>query len=106
MNGDPSKIVPLPLNPNEPRYYFWDRFHQYLSYLVENASHVRMQEVNVTYQLPIKSLQKFNMTRLMVYVQGNDLFTVYANEAKEDPEYPLGTMNPRPKLTVGFKCEF
>ena len=106
MNGDPSKIVPLPLNPNEPRYYFWDRFHQYLSYLVENASHVRMQEVNLTYSLPIKSLKKFSMTRLMVYAQGNDLFTVYANDAKEDPEYPLGTMNPRPKLTVGFKCEF
>lgn len=106
MNADPSKIVPLPLNPNEPRYYFWDRFHQYLSYLVENASHVRMQEVNLTYNLPIKSLKKFSMARLMVYAQGNDLFTVYANEAKEDPEYPLGTMNPRPKLTVGFKCEF
>ena len=106
LNGDPSKIVPLPYNPNEPRYYFWDRFHQYLSYLIENASHFRMQEVNLTYNLPRQLLQKYSMTRLQVFAQANDLFTVYWNDAKEDPEYPLGTMNPRPKMTFGIKCEF
>ena len=106
MNGDPSKIVPLPLHDNEPRYYFWDRFHQYLSYLVENASHLRMQEVNLTYSLPQKLLSKFSMSRMQVYAQGNDLFTLYWNDAKEDPEYPLGTMNPQPKLTLGLRCEF
>jgi hypothetical protein len=46
------------------------------------------------------------MTRLQVFAQANDLFTVYWNDAKEDPEYPLGTMNPRPKMTFGIKCEF
>ena len=106
MNGDPSQIVPLPYNTNEPRYYFWDRFHQYLDYLIESASHIRMQEVNLTYTLPLSSLKKFNMARVMVYAQGNDLFTLYANDVKEDPEFPLGTMNPRPRLTIGFKCEF
>lgn len=106
MNGDPSKIVPLPYNPNEGRYYFWDRFHQYLSYLIENASHVRMQEVSLSYALPKHLLSRFKMDRLQVFAQGNDLFTIYANKAKEDPEYPLGTMNPRPKVTFGIKCEF
>ncbi|HEY0677851.1 MAG TPA: SusC/RagA family TonB-linked outer membrane protein [Chitinophagaceae bacterium] len=106
MNGDPSKIVPLPLNANEPRYYFWDRFHQYLDYLVVNASHVRMQEVNLTYGLPRTILSKLSMSRMLLYVQGNDLFTIYANDAGEDPEYPLGTMNPRPRFTFGLKCEF
>jgi outer membrane receptor protein involved in Fe transport len=105
-NGDPSQIVPLPMNDIEPRYYFWDRFHQNLDYLIEDASHLRMQEVNLGYNLPRHLLNKFRMSRLLFYVQGNDLFTVYANEAKEDPEYPLGSMNPRPKLTLGLKCEF
>jgi TonB-dependent starch-binding outer membrane protein SusC len=27
VNGDMMKIVPLPQNENEPRYYFWDRFY-------------------------------------------------------------------------------
>ncbi len=106
MNGNASNIVPLPYNPNEGRYYFWDRFHQYLSYLVENASHVRMQEVSLNYTLPKSLLSRLNMSRLQLYAQGNDLFTIYANKAKEDPEYPLGTMNPRPKITFGIKCEF
>lgn len=106
VNGDPMKIVPLPYNDNEPRYYFWDRFHQYLSYLIEDASHLRMQEANVTYNLPRRVLNRFNMARMQVYVQGNDLFTIYANKAGEDPEYQLGTMNPQPKLTFGLKCEF
>ncbi len=105
LNGDPNKIVPLPYNDIEPRYYFWDRFHQYLSYLVENASHVRMQEVNLSYSLGRRTLSRINFSRLQLFVQGNDLFTVYANKAKEDPEYLRGTMKPRPKFTFGLKCE-
>jgi len=106
MNGDPMKIVPLPLNDIEDRYYFWDRFHQYLSYLVQSASHIRMQEVNITYNFNRSLLQKLNVGRMMVYAQGNDLFTILANDAGEDPEYRMGTLNPRPKLTMGVKFEF
>jgi TonB-linked SusC/RagA family outer membrane protein len=105
LNGDPSKIVPLPLHDNEPRYYFWDRFHQYLSYLVENASHLRMQEVSLGYNLPQPLLSRLHMGRLQVYAQANDLFTLYWNNAKEDPEYPLGTMNPQPRVTFGIRAE-
>ena len=106
MNGDPSKIVPLPSNPNYPNYYYYQYSYNSMSYLMENASHLRMQEVNLTYSLPRRLLPKLNISRLMVYAQGNDLFTIYANSAKEDPEYPMGTMKPRPKLTLGIKCEF
>jgi hypothetical protein len=106
VNGDPMKIVPLPQNLIEPRYYFWDRFHQNVDYLIESASHVRLQEVNLTYNLSQAWLRKMHVNALLLYVQGNDLLTVYANDAKEDPEYPLGTMNPRPKLTFGIRCEF
>src|SRR5690606_2034774 len=104
VNGDPSQIVPLPLNDIEDRYYFWDRFHQYLNYLIEDASHIRMQEVNLTYNLNKRTLSRIKLDNVQVFAQGNDLFTIYANKAKEDPEYPLGTMNPQPRLTLGVKC--
>ncbi|GEP96360.1 SusC/RagA family TonB-linked outer membrane protein [Chitinophaga cymbidii] len=104
VNGDPSQIVPLPLNDIEDRYYFWDRFHQYLNYLIEDASHIRMQEVNLTYNLNKRTLSRIKLDNVQVFAQGNDLFTIYANKAKEDPEYPLGTMNPQPTLTLGVKC--
>lgn len=106
LNGDRSQIVTLPATPNEPRYYFWDRFHQYLSYNVDNAAHIRMQEVNLGYTLPRHLLSSWSIARLQVYAQGNDLFTILWNKAKEDPEYPLGTMKPMPKFTFGIKCEF
>lgn len=105
INGDPMKIVPLPLNENEPRYYFWDRFTQSLDYLIEDASHIRMQEINLSYNLPLSLGSKVGMKRVQVFAQGNDLFTVVANKAGEDPEYPLGTLKPQPRITLGIKCE-
>lgn len=107
VNGDMMQIVPLPQNENEPRYYFWDRFYRYLSYLNESASHIRMQEVNLTYNVPQSLLARLNMSsRPQIYFQGNDLFTVLFNDAGEDPEYPVGGMKPQPKFTFGVKLNF
>ncbi|MDD3990015.1 MAG: TonB-dependent receptor [Bacteroidales bacterium] len=105
VNGDPMKVVPLPLNPDEPRFYFWDRFYPYLSYLVENASHIRMQEINLSYNLPQSVLERINLRRAQLYVQCNDLLTVHANKFGEDPEYPIGTQNPQAKFTFGLKID-
>ncbi|MEJ2884607.1 SusC/RagA family TonB-linked outer membrane protein [Pedobacter sp. GR22-6] len=106
LNGDPMKIVPLPLNENEPRYYFWGRFTESLSYLIENASHIRMQEINLSYNLPLTLGSKVGMRRVQVFAQGNDLFTIVANKVGEDPEYPMGTLKPQPRISLGLKCEF
>lgn len=106
MNGDPNSIVPLPLNDIEPRYYFWNRFYPYMDYLVTNASHLRMQEVNASYRLPTEKWSLLKQSNAMVYLQGNDLFTVLFNNTGEDPEYRLGTMKPRPRFTFGLKVGF
>lgn len=105
VNGDPMNIVPLPQNVNEARFYFWDRFYPYMSYLVESASHLRMQEINLTYNVPQKFTKKVSMSLVQLYVQCNDLFTVYSNKYGEDPEYPKGIMNPQPKITFGLKFD-
>jgi len=105
VNGDPMKVVPLPMNVDEARFYFWDRFYPYLSYLVESASHVRMQEINLSYNLPQNLLKKANISRLQIYAQCNDLFTIRANKFGEDPEYPIGTQKPQPKFTFGLRFE-
>lgn len=106
VNGDPNKIIPLPLTTVEPLYYFWSSFHQYVNYLTENASHVRLQEVSVAYTIPQSLLKRMHLNNLQFFAQGNDLHTWYANHAKEDPEYPLGTLKPRPKLTLGLRFDF
>ncbi len=106
VTGDPGKIIPLPLTPIEPLYYFWSNFHQYVNYLIESASHVRLQEVSVAYTIPQPLLKKMHLNNLQFYAQGNDLHTWYANHAHEDPEYPLGTLKPMPKLTLGLRLDF
>ncbi|SEM13824.1 TonB-linked outer membrane protein, SusC/RagA family [Chitinophaga rupis] len=106
VNGDPGKIIPLPLTPVEPLYYFWSSFHQYVSYLTESASHVRLQEVSLAYTIPQSLLRKMQLNSLQFYAQANDLYTWYKNDAKEDPEYPLGTLKPMPKLTLGLRLDF
>lgn len=106
VNGDPGKIVPLPLSPIEPLYYFWSSFHQYVNYLTEPASHVRLQEVSLTYTIPQSLLKRMQLNNLQFYAQGNDLHTWYANDANEDPEYRLGTLKPMPKLTLGLRLDF
>jgi len=105
VNGDPMKVVPLPMNTNEARFYFWDRFYPYLSYLVENASHVRLQEVNLSYDLPKNLLNRIDVNRLQLYFQANDLLTISANKFGEDPEYPIGSQNPQAKFTFGLKFD-
>lgn len=105
ISGKSAEILTLPTNPNEPRFFFWDRFYNNLSYLSQNASWLRLQEVNLNYRLPASWLSKAGFRNGSVYVQGNDLFVLLANQYGEDPMYPLGTLNPMPKFTFGFKCE-
>jgi TonB-linked SusC/RagA family outer membrane protein len=107
MNGDPAKISPLPMNgDNEDRYYFWDRFHTYLSYLTESASHVRMREVMLTYEVKKTFLDRIGISRCQLYGQVTDLFAIYANKFNEDPEFPEGGMKPQPNYTIGLKLQF
>ena len=106
INSSHDEMVPLPLNDIEDRYYFWDRFLPYLDYVSANASHLRLQEVNLTYHLPTTNWPLLSKSRVMIYGQGNDLFTVLFNKYKEDPEYPIGTIKPLPKFTFGVKASF
>jgi TonB-linked SusC/RagA family outer membrane protein len=105
LTGKSNDILTLPVNPNEPRFYFWDRFYNNLSYLSQNASWIRLQEVNLNWRVPSNWLGKAGFRNSSVYVQGNDLLVLLANRYGEDPMYPLGTLNPMPKFTFGFKCE-
>lgn len=106
LNSDPSKVVPIPFGKEEPQYYFWDRFYQYMDYVVQNASHVRLQEVNISYNMPARWLNKVGIASLQVYAQGNNLCKIVNNKYKEDPEYPLGTAKPQATYTFGLKFDF
>ncbi len=100
VNGDPNEIVPIP--DQERKYYFWGRFYPYLDYLTADASHIRFQEVNVSYNVPKRIVTKLGFERIRVYSQVNNLGTIVFNDFDEDPEYPMGGMKPQAMYTFGF----
>lgn len=55
---------------------------------VEDASFVRLKNLSVSYTLPKKTLEKWNINRLQVFVTGYDLFT-WTNYSGQDPEVSL-----------------
>ena len=106
VNSDPSEQVPIPFDKSEPRYYFWDRFYPYLDYLVESAAHIRLQEVNLTYNMPKHWLQRIGINQLSIYAQGNNLCSWFKNKYKEDPEHPLGSIPLQATYTFGLRFDF
>ena len=106
INCDPNEMVPLPQKEIEGRYYFWDRFHPYLSYLSESASHIRFQEINVSYNVPRKVTSRIGFKSLQVYAQCNNPFNIYFNKFNEDPEFSKGSIRLQASYTLGIKCQF
>ena len=102
VNGDPNKIVPIP--DEEPEYIVWDWMSTiYLDYLTANAGHIRLQEVNLTYDVPAAFVNKLGIGAASVFAQGNNLGSIFFNEYNEDPEFPLGTIRPQAMYTFGIK---
>lgn len=103
VNADPMKVMPLPQSDTESRYYFWNRFWPYYTYLTESANHIRMQEIAISYEIPSAITRKLGLSQLRVYTQVNNVFSIYANKYKEDPEFQLGSYKLQPNYTIGVK---
>lgn len=106
VNCDPAVYCPQPQQDDENRYYFWDRFYPYFSYLAESASHIRVQEISLAYNLPTNIINKLGMRGAQVFVQTNNPFNIYFNSYGEDPEYPKGGYRLQASYTFGVKLHF
>ncbi len=105
LAADPATMLTLPTNPNDATYGGWVNFYPYLSYNYLSSSLLRMQEVNLTYELPRALVSKVNVGGVRLMVQGNNLFTILANNTGQDPLYPVGTVKPRAQYTFGLKLD-
>lgn len=104
VNGDPNSIIPIP--EEEGRYYFYDRYYPYMDYLTEDASHIRFQEISLSYSLPSKVTQKMGVNSMRFYAQANNVGTILFNDFGEDPEYPKGGLRLQSSLTFGLNFNF
>lgn len=106
VNCDPNVMCPQPMQDVENRYYFWDRFYPYLSYLATDASHIRVQEISLSYNVPKRITSKIGMKGAQVTVQTNNPCNIYFNGWNEDPEYAKGSPRLQASYTFGLKLHF
>ena len=106
VNCDPMKRIPLPQNEVEDNYGSWTNIADNVSYLVENAGVLRMQEISLTYNLPRSVLRKIGIQCCQFYAMINNAFSIYASSFDEDPEYPRESIKPQPAYTFGLKFQF
>lgn len=75
------------------------------TYFIENGSYLKLRNINIGYTIPQSVVERINLTKLRVYITGQNLFALKKNWGDDqftgpDPENP-GTGYPMP-LSVYF----
>ncbi|MEO5944912.1 MAG: TonB-dependent receptor [Ferruginibacter sp.] len=87
--ANPKSTIPAPrASFGNNNLVMSDRF-------LENASYLRIQNVRLGYTLPVKLSNRLKMSRLKVYVSGQNLY-VFTKYTGLDPE--IGSLNQNPVL--------
>ncbi|WP_158085277.1 SusC/RagA family TonB-linked outer membrane protein [Niastella vici] len=81
-------------------------FYKYSDILVEKGDHIRLQDIQVSYQLNKNEIRWLPMNQLRIYVYANNLGIIWkANHAGIDPDYISSTPNPK-TIAAGLKIDF
>ncbi|MEJ5994395.1 SusC/RagA family TonB-linked outer membrane protein [Pedobacter sp. Du54] len=91
--------IPLAANTNR------DAFFTYSSILVEKGDHIRLQDVNLSYEFAKRYLNTLKLKRAQVYLYANNMGVLWqASKTGLDPDYQTG---PPPKtIALGLKVDF
>jgi len=94
----PSMVYPIDRNR--------DFFYQYSTILVEKGDHIRLQDVQLSYDLKRSAYPRLPVSSVRFYLYANNLGILWrANHARVDPDYVTGLPNPR-TLAIGMKTDF
>ncbi len=103
-NCDPNEFIPLPSNGTYPSQIA--SYADYLSNIIVSAANIRIQEINLTYDVPKRVLAAINMSGISVYGQLNNVGVIAFNKYGQDPFYPMGSYKPGVSYTFGAKINF
>ncbi|MCF8451731.1 MAG: SusC/RagA family TonB-linked outer membrane protein [Pedobacter sp.] len=101
--GDESftQVPSVPVAANANR----DNFYLYSSALVKKGDHIRLQDINLSYDLRIGRTGKMPFRSMQLYLYANNLGILWkAEKGNIDPEYPL--MLPLKTVAAGLKMGF
>ncbi|HEX7844214.1 MAG TPA: SusC/RagA family TonB-linked outer membrane protein [Chitinophagaceae bacterium] len=92
----PSMVYPA--NSNR------DRFYSFSEATVEKADHIRLQDLNIAWELPLKNKKLFQ--KIQVYAYCTNIGILWrANKAGLDPDYGTA-LPPTRSFSFGIKTEF
>jgi TonB-dependent starch-binding outer membrane protein SusC len=94
--------MPVTLTPDPNRDYFYN----YSTVLVQRADHIRLQNIQLGYNLEGSVLKKLGLRTANLYVNASNIGIIWrANDWKVDPDklsgYPQTAL-----LTIGFRATF
>jgi hypothetical protein len=102
--GD-EKITNVPSREYPPNQYR-DLFYQDSEILTERAGHVRLQDVQMSYELVRSGHRKLPVQGLRLYLYANNLGILWkANHAGVDPDY-VNSIPPPRTLALGLKLDY
>ncbi|MCG8583044.1 MAG: SusC/RagA family TonB-linked outer membrane protein [Bacteroidales bacterium] len=104
LDADPNSTIPLPSEGYHPYINSLYGASQNMDYRTTDASHIRFQEINLSYNVPQTILGKTGLKNFRLYGQINNVGTILFNDYDEDPEYRF--YKPRAVFTFGLKTNF
>ena len=111
----PQKIhldrwTPENTDASYPRLSYQQNYNQRLStYWLEDASYIRLKNIQLGYTLPASTLERMRMSNLRVYASAENLFTQTDFFYGYDPESPVSDGNFYPQVktfVVGLNVSF
>lgn len=89
-----------------PNTVYRDYFYTYSEALVEKGDHIRLQDIQLSYEFDKDLCRKLSIDRLQIYVYLNNIGILWkANDAGIDPDYMVGLPNPR-MISFGLKLNY
>jgi len=81
-------------------------FYKYSDVLIEKGDHIRLQDIQLSYQLNKNEKKWLPMNQLRIYLYANNLGILWkANNYGIDPDFITGIPNPR-TIAAGLKIDF
>jgi hypothetical protein len=97
-----TSVPSMPPNANPSR----STFYAYSDVLIEKGDHIRLQDLQLSYQLNKNETRLLPMNQFRIYVYANNLGILWkANHKGIDPDYISSTPNPR-TIAAGLKIDF
>jgi hypothetical protein len=81
-------------------------FYKYSDVLIEKGDHIRLQDLQLSYQLNKNTVKWLPINQARIYVYANNLGILWkANDRGIDPDFIVGTPNPK-TIAAGLKIDF